>query len=140
MQNRLGIWILTVVVALLSVYYLSFTFVARSIRKDAETFATGKDGIVDIKKKERYLDSLRREPVYLGTTYQEVTQRELGLGLDLQGGMHVVLEVAPTDIMIGLAGGNSRNIQFNEALKKAVEAQKSSQSSFVDLFVILAAD
>ena len=135
MQNRLGIWILTVVVALLSVYYLSFTFVARSIRKDAETFATGKDGIVDIKKKERYLDSLRREPVYLGTTYQEVTQRELGLGLDLQGGMHVVLEVAPTDIMKGLAGGNSRNSQFNEALKKAVEAQKSSQSSFVDLFV-----
>lgn len=135
MQNRLGIWILTVVVALLSIYYLSFTFVARSIRKDAEAFATGKDGIVDIKKKERYLDSLRREPVYLGTTYQEVTQRELGLGLDLQGGMHVVLEVAPTDIMKGLAGGNARNSQFNEALKKAVEAQKSSQSSFVDLFV-----
>jgi SecD/SecF fusion protein len=135
MQNRLGIWILTVVVALLSVYYLSFTFVARSIRKDAEAFATGKDGIVDIKKKERYLDSLRREPVYLGTTYQEVTQRELGLGLDLQGGMHIVLEVAPTDIMRGLAGGSARNSQFNEALKKAVEAQKSSQSSFVDLFV-----
>ncbi|MFN8348454.1 MAG: protein translocase subunit SecDF [Spirosomataceae bacterium] len=135
MQNRLGIWILTVVVALLSIYYLSFTFVARGIRKDAEAFATGKDGIVDVKKKERYLDSLRREPVYLGSTYQEVTQRELGLGLDLQGGMHVVLEVAPTDIMRGLAGGNSRNSQFNEALKKAVEAQKSSQSNFVDLFV-----
>jgi SecD/SecF fusion protein len=135
MQNRLGIWILTVVVALLSVYYLSFTFVARSIRKDAEAFATGKDGVVDTKKKERYLDSLRREPVYLGSTYQEVTQRELGLGLDLQGGMHIVLEVAPTDIMRGLAGGSARNSQFNEALKKAVEAQKSSQSSFVDLFV-----
>jgi SecD/SecF fusion protein len=135
MQNRLGIWILTVVVALLSIYYLSFTFVARSIRKDAEAFATGKDGIVDSKKKEHYLDSLRREPVYLGTTYQEVTQRELGLGLDLQGGMHVVLEVAPTDIMKGLAGGNARNSQFTEALKKAVEAQKSSQSNFVDLFV-----
>lgn len=135
MQNRLGIWILTVVVALLSIYYLSFTFVARSIRSDAEAFATGKDGVVDTKKKERYLDSLRREPVYLGSTYQEVTQRELGLGLDLQGGMHVVLEVAPTDIMKGLAGGNARNSQVTEALKKAVEAQKSSQSNFVDLFV-----
>ncbi|AXE19716.1 protein translocase subunit SecDF [Runella rosea] len=135
MQNRLGIWILTVVVAVLSIYYLSFTFVARGIRKDAETFATGKDGLVDQKKKERYLDSLRREPVYLGSTYQEVTQRELGLGLDLQGGMHVVLEVAPTDILRGLAGGNARNSQFNEALKQATEAQKSSQSNFVDLFV-----
>lgn len=134
MQNKLGIWILTVVVALLSIYYLSFTFVARGIRSDAEAFATGKDGIVDLKKKERYLDSLRREPVYLGTTYQEVTQRELGLGLDLQGGMHVVLEVAPSDIMKGLAGGNARNSQFNEALKKAIEAQKSSQSNIVDLF------
>lgn len=134
MQNKLGIWILTVVVALLSIYYLSFTFVARSIRSDAEAFATGKDGIVDIKKKERYLDSLRREPVYLGSTYQEVTQRELGLGLDLQGGMHVVLEVAPADIMRGLAGGNARNSQFSEALKKAVEAQKTSQSGIVSLF------
>ena len=135
MQNRLGIWILTVVVALLSIYDLSFTFVARSIRSDAEAFATGKNGVVDTKKKERYLDSLRREPVYLGSTYQEVTQRELGLGLDLQGGMHVVLEVAPTDIVKGLAGGNARNSQVNEALKKAVEAQKSSQSNFVDLFI-----
>lgn len=134
MQNKLGIWILTVVVAILSIYYLSFTFVARGIRKDAEAFATGKDGVVNLQKKERYLDSLRREEVYLGSTYQEVTQRELGLGLDLQGGMHVVLEVSPVDILKGLAGGNARGAQFNEALKKTVEAQKSSQSSFVDLF------
>ncbi|MFN4144827.1 MAG: protein translocase subunit SecDF [Runella sp.] len=134
MQNKLGIWILTVVVALLSIYYLSFTFVARSIRQDAAAFATNKDGIVDTQKKERYLDSLRREPVYLGSTYQEVTQRELGLGLDLQGGMHLVLEVAPQDILKGLAGGNARNSQFNDALRKATEAQKSSQASFVDLF------
>ncbi|MCU0341677.1 MAG: protein translocase subunit SecDF [Spirosomaceae bacterium] len=134
MQNKLGIWILTAVVAILSVYYLSFTFVARGIRKDAEAFATGKDGVINLQKKERYLDSLRREEVYLGSTYQEVTQRELGLGLDLQGGMHVVLEVSPVDILKGLAGGSARGAQFNEALKKAVEAQKSSQSSFVDLF------
>lgn len=134
MQNRLGIWILTIVVALLSVYYLSFTFVARNIQSKAEAYAIGKDGIVDLKKKEHYLDSIRREPVFLGSTYQEVTQRELGLGLDLQGGMHVVLEVAPSDIMKGLAGGSARNSQFNEALKKAIEAQKTSQANIVDLF------
>jgi SecD/SecF fusion protein len=108
MQNKLGIWILTAIVAALSIYFLSFTFVANNIRKDAEAFATGKDGKVDFAKKQRYLDSLWREPVYLGSTYQEVTQRELGLGLDLQGGMHVVLEVSPVDILRGLAGGNAK--------------------------------
>lgn len=135
MQNKLGIWILTAVIAVLSIYFLSFTFVARNIREAATTQATGKDGKIDFTKKQHYLDSLWKEPVYLGSTYQEVTQRELSLGLDLQGGMHVVLEVSPVDILKGLAGGNSRNSQFNDALKKAVEAKKSSQRSFVDLFV-----
>ena len=134
MQNKIGIWVLTAIVAALSIYFLSFTFVAGNIRKDAEAFATSKDGKVDFTKKQRYLDSLWREPVYLGSTYQEVTQRELGLGLDLQGGMHVVLEVSPVDILRALAGGNARNSQFSQALDKATEAQKSSQSNFVDLF------
>lgn len=133
MQNKTGILILTGVIALLSIYYLSFTFVSRSIKDDATAFAT-KGGQVDLKKKQRYLDSLWKEPVYLGNTLQEVTERELGLGLDLQGGMHVVLEVAPADILRGLAG-NTRDPKFNEAVAKAKEAQKSSRASFVDLFV-----
>ena len=135
MQNKLGIWILTAVVAALSIYFLSFTFVARNIREAATMNATAKDGKVDFSKKQRYLDSLWKEPTYLGSTYQEITQRELSLGLDLQGGMHVVLEVSPIDILKGLAGGNARNSQFTDALNKTVEAQKSSQSNFVDLFV-----
>ncbi|GAA4412478.1 protein translocase subunit SecDF [Nibrella viscosa] len=134
MQNRTGIIVLTVVIALLSIYYLSFTFVSRSIKQDATAYATDKSGVVDIKKKQRYIDSLWREEVYLGNTLQEVTERELGLGLDLQGGMHVVLEVSPADILRGLAG-NTRDPKFNEALKQAAEDQKSSQSSFVDLFI-----
>ena len=132
MQNKTGILILTGVIALLSIYYLSFTFVSRSIKGDATAFAT-KSGQLDLKKKQRYTDSLWKEPVYLGNTLQEVTERELGLGLDLQGGMHVVLEVAPADILRGLAG-NTRDPKFNEAVAKAKEAQKSSRASFVDLF------
>ncbi len=135
MQNKLGIWILTAVVAVLSIYFLSFTFVARNIREKAAQQATAKDGKIDFTQKQRYLDSLWKEPVFLGSTYQEVTQRELSLGLDLQGGMHVILEVSPIDILKGLAGGNARNSQFNDALKKALDAKKSSQSNFVDLFV-----
>ena len=137
MQNKTGIITLATVIALISVYYLSFTFVARNIRGNAETYATNASGKLDLSLKQRYLDSLTlsKEPVYLGHTLQEVFDRELSLGLDLQGGMHVVMEVAPADILKGLAGGNARSTQFQQAITKAQEAQKSSQSSFVALFV-----
>lgn len=126
---------MTIVLALISLYYLSFTFVARNYKQNAEAYATDAQGKVDFTKKQRYIDSLWREDVYLGHTLQEVMERELGLGLDLQGGMHVVMEVSPTDIVRGLAGGNARSTQFQQALKRAAEAQKTSQRSFVDLFV-----
>ncbi|QHV98172.1 protein translocase subunit SecDF [Spirosoma endbachense] len=133
MQNRTGILILTGVIAAICVYFLSFTFVSRGIKDDAEAYATNKQGQVDRSKKQHYLDSLWKEPVYLGSTLQEVTERELGLGLDLQGGMHVVLEVSPADILRGLSG-NNRDPKFNEALKLAAEDKKTSNTSFVDLF------
>jgi SecD/SecF fusion protein len=134
MQNRIGILILTGLVALLSVYYLSFTFVSRSVKNDAAAYAATKKGVDPIKAKQRYIDSLWKEPVYLGNTLQEVTERELGLGLDLQGGMHVVLEVSPADVLKGLSG-NNRDPRFATAIKAAQEDQKRSQASFVDLFV-----
>lgn len=133
MQNKTGILILTGVIAAICIYFLSFTFVSRNIKSDAEAYATNKQGVVDRTKKQHYLDSLWKEPVYLGSTLQEVTERELGLGLDLQGGMHVVLEVSPVDILRSLSG-NNRDPKFNQALKQAVEDQKTSNSSFVDLF------
>ncbi|RRB04628.1 protein translocase subunit SecDF [Larkinella rosea] len=133
MQNRVGILILTGVIALLCIYYLSFTFVSNSIKNDATNYATTSKGI-DFSKKQHYIDSLWKEPVYLGNTLEEVTTRELGLGLDLQGGMHVVLEVSPSEILRGLAGG-SRDPKFEQALKKAQESQKSGQSKFVDNFI-----
>ncbi|GAB2598873.1 protein translocase subunit SecDF [Spirosoma areae] len=133
MQNKTGILILTGVIAAICIYFLSFTFVSRGIKADAETYATNKQGLVDRAKKQHYLDSLWKEPVYLGSTLQEVTERELGLGLDLQGGMHVVLEVSPTDILRSLSG-NNRDPKFNQALKQALEDQKTSNAGFVDLF------
>ncbi len=134
MQNRTGILILTGVITAICLYFLSFTFVSRNIKSDAEAYATNKAGQVDRTKKQRYLDSLWKEPVYLGSTLQEVTERELGLGLDLQGGMHVVLEVSPADILRGLSG-NNRDPKFTQALKQTAEDQKTSKTSFVDLFV-----
>ncbi|WP_420146795.1 protein translocase subunit SecDF [Spirosoma sp.] len=133
MQNRTGILILTGVIAAICIYFLSFTFVSRGIKADAEAYASNKQGQVDRDKKQHYLDSLWKEPVFLGSTLQEVTERELGLGLDLQGGMHVVLAVSPADILRGLSG-NNRDPKFNQALKLALEEQKTSNTSFVDLF------
>ncbi|WP_221389795.1 protein translocase subunit SecDF [Dyadobacter sp. NIV53] len=135
MTNKNGILGLTIVLALISVYYLSFTFVSRNIMGKAETFATDSQGKVNPAKKQLYIDSLWREDVYLGQTLQEVMERELSLGLDLQGGMHVVLEVSPVDILKGMAGGNARSAAFQKALAKAGEDKKASNSSFVNLFV-----
>ena len=125
MQNRTVILVLTGIIAVLCLYYLSFTFVSRNIKKDAEQYATNAKGQLDSKAKQRYIDSLWKQPVYLGNTLQEVTERELGLGLDLQGGMHVVLEVSPGEVLRGLAG-NTRDPQFNEAIKRATKDQQSS--------------
>ena len=134
MQNRTVVLVLTGIISVLCLYYLSFTFVSRNIKKEAERVATGANGKVDVKRKQTYLDSLWKRPVYLGNTLQEVTERELGLGLDLQGGMHVVLEVSPAAVLKSLAG-NTRDPQFNEALKRAAKDQQTSQASFVDLFI-----
>ena len=135
MTNKNGIIGLTIIVAMISVYYLSFTFVSRNIKGKAEAYATNAEGKVEASKKQHYIDSLWREEVYLGQTLQEVMERELSLGLDLQGGMHVVLEVSPVDILRGMAGGNARSATFQQALKKAGEDKKASNSSFVKLFV-----
>jgi len=137
MRNKGVVIILTLVITFLCLFYLQFTFVARSIQADAVAKATDKSGNINLATKQRYLDSLWNKPVYnfLGAayTYKEVKENELGLGLDLQGGMHVVLEVSPVDIIRGLSN-NPRNPEFNAVLQSARERQKTSQGNFVDLF------
>ena len=135
MTNKNGVIALTIVLALISAYYLSFTFVSRNIKGKAATYATDASGKVDEKKKQQYIDSLWREDVYLGQTLQEVMERELSLGLDLQGGMHVVLEVSPAEILKGMAGGNSRSAAFQKALLAAQADKKADNNAFVKIFV-----
>jgi SecD/SecF fusion protein len=137
MKNKGFIVFMTVIVTLLCVYYLSFTFVSNSVKDDATQYATDEKGNVNYSLRQEYLDSVYNEPVYslVGAefTYKEVQDLELNLGLDLQGGMHVTLEVSPVDIIKGLSG-NNEDAGFQEALKLAQERQKTSQSSYVDLF------
>ncbi len=137
MRNKGFVVILSTVITLLCLYYLSFTFVARKVQADAISFATDANGTVNLSKKQGYLDSMWSKPVYdlLGKeyTYKDVKENELSLGLDLQGGMQVVLEISPADIVLGLAP-NKHDAKILSALKKARQLQKESQQDFVDLF------
>lgn len=138
MQNKGLVVTLTIVISLLCFYYLSFTLVSRGVQRDATAYATDANGEVSIDKKQQYLDSVWNKPVYnlLGLkeyTYKEVKNSEISLGLDLQGGMHVTLEVSPVDIIRGLAG-NSTDSAFVKALNKANVEHRTSQKAFTDLF------
>lgn len=133
MRNKTGIVILTVIVTLLCIFYLSFTFVSRGIQQDANEYARDVSGKVDYFKKQEYIDSLWEEPVYLGFTYKEVKENELNLGLDLQGGMHVTLDISPAQVLRGLAG-NVTDENFEQALATAAKRQRESQENFTTLF------
>lgn len=137
MKNKGLVISLTLVITLLSVYYLSFTFVARSVQQKATAYATDRSGVVSLGKKQSYLDSMWSIPVYnfLGTeyTYKEVKENELSLGLDLQGGMHVTLEISPVEIIKAMAN-NTTDPAFLDALKKAKEVQKGANLNFSALF------
>ena len=137
MHNKFWVTTFTIVISALSLFYLSFTFKARSVEEDARAYAMGENGAVNFEKKQDYMDSLWQKQVYdlgfTGYTLKEVKEREINLGLDLRGGMHVTLEVSPVDILRALAGGNPPE-SFENALKTATEAQKNSQERFTKLF------
>ncbi len=137
MRNKGVVVVLTIIITLLCLYYLSFTVVSSGIQRDAIKFATDKNGSTDLDKKQAYLDSLWNQPVYnlfgASYTYKEVKENELSLGLDLQGGMHVVLEISPAEIIRGLSG-NNQDPAFVAAMQRAREKQKTSTKDFADLF------
>jgi SecD/SecF fusion protein len=137
MRNKGAIVVLTIIVTVLSLYYLSFTFVSRNIQKEAVVVATNESGVLDLAKKQQYLDSIWNEPVYSffggDYTFKEIKDTELNLGLDLQGGMHVVLEVSPIEIIKGISG-NNEDPEFLAAIEDARIQQKTSQESYSSLF------
>ena len=136
MKNKGLIYFLTIIISFLSVYYLQFTFVSQSIQDEATSISRDENGNIDFKKKQKYLDSIWNKPVYnlvTDYTYKEVKESELNLGLDLQGGMHVTLEVSPIDILKGLSS-NSQDPDFLMAIDNAKNKVKGTQINFVDQF------
>ncbi|NQZ75870.1 MAG: protein translocase subunit SecDF [Ekhidna sp.] len=137
MKNKGFIVFLTILISVLCIYYLSFTYISQGIQQQAIEATQSIDGSTDVIEKQRYLDSVWNEPVYnllgIDYTYKEIKETELNLGLDLQGGMHVTLEVSPIDIIKGLSG-NSSNSEFLEALNAAKENVRGTQLNFVSEF------
>ena len=136
MKNKGLIYFLTIIISFLSVYYLQFTFVSQNIQDEATSISRDENGNIDFKKKQKYLDSIWNKPVYnlvTDYTYKEVKESELNLGLDLQGGMHVTLEVSPIDILKGLSS-NSQDPDFLMAIDNAKDKVKGTQLNFVDQF------
>lgn len=129
MQNKGLIKFFAIIFALVSIYQLSFTFVSNSIEKDARAFAKG-----DSQKELSYLDSVGKQKVFLGYTYNEVRDKQINKGLDLEGGINVILEISVKDIIKGLAN-NSKNPVLNQALDKATKDRQGNQD-YLDAFFI----
>ncbi len=130
MQNKGIITFFAILLALASIYQLSFTFIASRIKSDAEAYGKG-----DYEKELQYLDSMGNKKVYpiLGFTFKECQQNEINLGLDLKGGMNVILEVSIPDLIISISGNNT-NPAFRKAVEVARKEAQNSSDNFVDLF------
>ncbi|TDU34177.1 SecD/SecF fusion protein [Gelidibacter sediminis] len=141
MQNKGLVKLFAVLFGLVSIYQLSFTFKANQIEDRAEEIAALKsdDPTQRAEDETRYLDSLSNQEVFdLGIasfTYNEVKDKAMNLGLDLKGGINVILEISVKDILKGLSN-NSKDPVFNKALDDASELQKNSQNSYVEDFFI----
>lgn len=127
MQNKGLVKFIAIVFALVSIYQLSFTFVTNHYESKAKEFANG-----DLAKEARYLDSISNEKVYLGQTFAEVRAKQIQKGLDLEGGVNVMLQISVKDILKGLSN-NSKNAVFNQALSEA-EKNRDGNQTFLESF------
>ena len=128
MQNKGFVKVFAVLLTLVCMFYLSFSFVTRYYNSKAAEYAGG-----DPVKESSYLDSLSTQKVWLGYTLKECREMEISLGLDLKGGMNVVLELNVADVIRSLSN-NNQDENFNKALDLAYENQATSQKDFIDLF------
>ena len=124
MQNKGFVTFITASLALVCAFYLSFSFITNHYDSKAEKMgdAAGK----------AYLDSMANEKVFLGYTLKEARRQQIGLGLDLKGGMNVILKLNAGDLVKNLAN-NSEDPNFKKAIDAA--SKSTSQSNYIDQFV-----
>lgn len=132
MQNKGALKFLAIMLAIACAFQLSFSFITRSVRSDAAKASGGNSAV-----EQAYLDSMKSQVVYnLGLvkyTYAECQEKEINLGLDLQGGMNITLEIAVEDVLKALSN-NSTDPAFNQAMADAKKAMRNSTDDFITLF------
>jgi len=144
MQNKGLVKLFAILFGLVSLYQLSFTFKANQVQSEAQEFAINKiseseENYRSLRSQEEanYLQEKETDTVYnIGIakfTYNEVKQKAMNLGLDLKGGINVILQVSVKDILKGLAN-NTTDPVFNKALEDASEIQKNSQNTYLEDF------
>ena len=154
MQSKGAIKFVAILIAVACLYSLSFTWVTSHQEKKAAEYAAAavaaeqlspafanvaevdKAFYLDSIAKERnrfYIDSISSEKVFLGFTYKEVKEKEINLGLDLKGGMNVMLQVQLKDLIVALADGN-QSPEFVEALALAQKKELDTRADFITLF------
>jgi SecD/SecF fusion protein len=140
MQNNSLVRVFGILFALVSIYQLSFTFITSNVEKQAEAFATqvvSEDEVDYLELRDQranaYLDSIGNNPIYGFTSYNDAKEKELNKGLDLKGGINVILQISIRDILDGLTE-NSKNPVFKKALDEADLLQKSSDEPYIESF------
>ena len=155
MQNKGVIKLLALLLAIFTVYQLSFTFVTKHIEGKAEKYAKGQESLtlatkmangdqkayeelldsIQTARETYYLDSVGTVKVYMWQDYRKCKEQELNLGLDLKGGMNVMMEVSVPDIIYALSGNaQTKDETFRKAMEEAKAQHLNSQKDFVDLF------
>lgn len=140
MQNNSLIRVFGILFAIVSIYQLSFTFIASNVEQEAETYAAQSisediPNYLELREisTNTYLDSVGNNTLYGFTTYNSAKGKELNKGLDLKGGINVILQISVRDILSGLAE-NSKNPVFNQALDEADILQKSTDEPYIESF------
>ena len=126
MQNKGFVKVIAVLLTVVCAFYLSFSFVTRHHEKKAAQYAGGESV---------YIDSVMNKKVYLGVyTFKQAREMGIGLGLDLKGGMNVILEVSVPDVVKALAD-HKTDEAFNNAVAIASKQAASSNNDFITLFI-----
>ncbi len=129
MQNKVFTGVIATLLALICLFYLSFSMVTSHHNAKAEEYAAGDETLY-----KEYIDSISTEKVYLGYyTYQQCREMEIGLGLDLKGGMNVTLQISVADVLKHLSNDNP-DPNFNKAIANAV-ANQADNNDFLQVFV-----
>ncbi len=138
MQSKGAVKLFTILLVIGCIYQLSFSFVTRSVEKAAVEYAAAFGEEEQAAKEAYYLDSIQNEPVFnllvKKFTYKECKEKEVNLGLDLKGGMNVMLEIQVQDLVKSLAGESQNDPAFVEALERANVALKAGSNDYIGEF------